>query len=63
MSILDRINKPQSEPQSKSEFAFDKQEIELLLMLIKSSSFVGEQVELLYSTVYKLQQQYLSQNQ
>ena len=62
MSILDRIKPPQPESQTKSEFVLDKHEIELLLILIKNSTFVGEQVEDLYSTVYKLQQQYLLQN-
>lgn len=63
MSILDRIKPPKSEPQPKPEFELAKHEIELLLVLIKNSTFVGEQVEDLYSTVYKLQQQYLSKNQ
>jgi hypothetical protein len=62
MSILDRIKPPQPEPQPKPEFELAKHEIELLLVLIKNSTFVGEQVEDLYSTVYKLQQQYLLQN-
>jgi hypothetical protein len=62
MSILDKIRPPQPEPQPKSEFELAKHEIELLLVLIKNSTFVGEQVEDLYGTVYKLQQQYLLQN-
>lgn len=62
MSILDKIRPPKSEPQSKPEFELAKHEIELLLVLIKNSTFVGEQVEDLYGTVYKLQQQYLLQN-
>jgi len=62
MSILDKIRTPKSEPQPKPEFELAKHEIELLLVLIKNSTFVGEQVEDLYSTVYKLQQQYLLQN-
>ena len=62
MSILNKIRLPQPEPQTKSEFVLDKHEIELLLVLIKNSTFVGEQVEDLYGTVYKLQQQYLLQN-
>ena len=63
MSILDKIRPLKSEPQLKPEFELAKHEIELLLVLIKNSTFVGEQVEDLYSTVYKLQQQYLSKNQ
>lgn len=62
MSILDRIKTPKLESVAKSEFVLDKHEIELLLVLIKNSTFVGEQVEDLYGTVYKLQQQYLLQN-
>jgi hypothetical protein len=62
MSILDKIRPTQPEPQPKPEFELAKHEIELLLVLIKNSTFVGEQVEDLYGTVYKLQQQYLLQN-
>ena len=62
MSILDKIRPPKSEPQLKPEFELAKHEIEVLLVLIKNSTFVGEQVEDLYGTVYKLQQQYLLQN-
>ena len=62
MSILDKIRPPKPEPQLKPEFELAKHEIELLLVLIKNSTFVGEQVEDLYGTVYKLQQQYLLQN-
>ena len=36
-----------------------KPEIELLLSLIKQSNFRGEQLEILYITVIKLQNQYL----
>lgn len=33
-------------------------EIEFLLSLIKNSTFKGEQVEIVYNTTFKLQQQY-----
>ncbi len=33
-------------------------EIEFLLSLIKESTFKGEQVEIVYNTTFKLQQQY-----
>jgi hypothetical protein len=39
-----------------------KGEIELLLLLIKDSSFKGEHVETIYSLVYKLQQYYTKSN-
>lgn len=35
------------------------QEIEHLLLLIKQSTFKGEQIEVVYNLVFKLQQQYL----
>ena len=58
MSILDKIKSTKAEPETRPEFELAKHEIELLLVLIKNSTFVGEQVEGLYTTVCKLQQQY-----
>ena len=43
-----------------SSLAFSKQEIELILLMIKDASFKGEHVETIYNLVYKLQQQYTS---
>lgn len=40
-----------------------KGEIEILLLLIKESSFKGEHIEKIYSLVYKLQQYYVSSKQ
>jgi len=40
-----------------------KEEIEVLLLLIKDTSFKGEHVEKIYNLVYKLQQHYMSSNQ
>ena len=58
MGLLDKIK--QESPSSKvGDFSLEKQEIEFILMLIKNSSFKGEQVETVYNTVFKLQQQYL----
>jgi hypothetical protein len=37
-----------------------KEEIALIINLIKQSSFQGEHIELLYNLVLKLQNQYLS---
>jgi len=55
MSLLDKIktNKTQNES------SLNKEELELILTLIKNSSFKGKDVEILYNLVYKLQQQYL----
>lgn len=36
-------------------------EIEVLLSLIKRSSFLGEDIENLYNLIIKLQQQYINQ--
>ena len=36
-------------------------EIEILLSLIKTSKFLGEDVEIIYNMVVKLQNQYLDQ--
>jgi hypothetical protein len=63
MSILNKIqqqsNTPTSQLQERDAFSLSNQEIELLLSLIKESSFKGEHIETLYTLVYKLQQQYL----
>lgn len=65
MGILDKLtnNNTQNSPSQPSggEFSLNKEEIELLLTIIKDCSFRGDALELLYSTVYKLQQQYLKQ--
>jgi hypothetical protein len=45
-----------------SSLALSKQEIELLLLIVKEASFKGEHVELIYNLVYKLQQQYTALN-
>ena len=39
------------------------EELELLLILIKESSFKGEKVELVYNTTLKLQHQYINQTE
>jgi len=57
MSILDKI-KQNNKASETDAFSLSKQEIEFLLLLIKDANFKGEHVELLYSLVYKLQQQY-----
>jgi len=57
MSILDKL-KQNNKASETDAFSLSKQEIEFLLLLIKDANFKGEHVELLYSLVYKLQQQY-----
>jgi len=50
-------------PNPTSEVVFSnqlsKQEIELLLSLIKQTTFKGEHIETLYNLVLKLQNQYI----
>lgn len=42
----------------KSTPQLSKQEIELLLLMVKETSFKGEHIELVYNLVLKLQKQY-----
>jgi hypothetical protein len=60
MSLIDKL-KQKTPSRQVGEFSLESQEIELLLTLIKNSTFKGEQLEELYTLVYKLQQQYLDQ--
>ena len=53
--IIDKTN-----PQFFSQL--NKKEIEVLLSLIKRSSFLGEDIESLYTLVVKLQNQYIEQS-
>jgi hypothetical protein len=64
MGLLDKIKQQNIEASQSSErdaFSLSKTEIELLLTLIRESTFKGEHVETLYTMVYKLQQQYQNQ--
>ena len=63
MSIVNKVNNTNSSPvnNTREEFNLSNSEIEYLLDLIKNSSFPGSHLETLYTIVYKLQQQYLSQ--
>jgi hypothetical protein len=56
-------DQPQQNTQtSLSPEQLNTQEIEILLSLIKRSTFLGENIESLYTLVIKLQQQYLNIN-
>jgi len=64
MSLINKIKQQNTEASQSTErdaFSLSKQEIELLLSLIKDSTFRGEHVETLYTMVYKLQQQHQQQ--
>ena len=61
-NIFQKDKKEEPSQAPLSSLVFSKQEIELLLLTIKDSSFKGEHVETIYNLVYKLQQQYTSLN-
>jgi hypothetical protein len=62
-SNLNIKDQPQENHQtSLSPEQLNTQEIEILLSLIKRSTFLGENIESLYTLVIKLQQQYLNIN-
>ena len=67
MGLRDFVNtKKQTRKQSKQteiEFpknSLDKQELSIILNLIKETSFKGEDVETMYNLILKLQDQYFS---
>lgn len=55
MGILDKIK-----PTEEKDYSLSKQEIEFLLTLIHDVNFKGKDVEILYNSIYKLQNQYKS---
>jgi hypothetical protein len=66
MSIISKnissqeINKNTQNPVPKIDInKLSKEELELLLALIKRSQFLGEHVEVIYNMVVKIQNQYL----
>ena len=58
--VMGIINKQNNPPQEGEDFVLTRSELEFLILLIKRSTFTGEQLEEVYNTVYKLQQQYLN---
>lgn len=58
MSIIDRL-KSQSKQESAAQLT--KQEIEFVLTIFKDVSIRGDQVEIFYNIILKLQEQYLKQ--
>ena len=59
MGIIQNLTKQNSPQKNEENFSLNKTELEFLLLLVKRSTFVGEQIEDVYNVVYKLQQQYL----
>lgn len=58
VNTLENNNVPTTSNSNKLE----KEELELLINLIKRSSFLGEHVEIIYNIVLKLQNQFLEEN-
>ena len=57
MALLDKIK-----PQKPALDNLEKQEIEFILNTIKNSTFKGEDLDMLYKVVVKLQNQYVDLN-
>ena len=53
---------PGGAPVSTKGIELSKQEIEFLLTLVKNSTFKGDMIEIVYKTVYKLQDHYTKIN-
>ena len=60
MGLLDKAAPKSSKPAVNLNSSLSVQEYELLFTLIKSSTFKGEHLELLYNLIIKLQEQYLA---
>jgi glutathione peroxidase-family protein len=61
MGILDRTNQNQPIPSKLEVNQLTIQEIEILLSMIKKTTFLGEDIEPLYNLIIKLQNQYIEQ--
>ncbi len=65
MSLIDKIKKkPKPIPKKESiklpKNSLDKQELSIILNLIKETSFKGEDIETMYNLILKLQDQYFT---
>jgi len=60
MGIIDKI-RPNFQSQEISSNQLSQQEIEVLLSMIKRTTFLGEDLEPLYNLVIKLQNQHIEQ--
>ena len=59
--IENQNNNNIKQEKSLSPSQLNAKELEVLLSLIKTSTFLGEDVEIIYNMVVKLQNQYLEQ--
>jgi hypothetical protein len=62
MSLINKVPKSPNISSPISQHELNAEELELLLLLIKQSTFIGKDVEKVYNTTLKLQNQYLKQN-
>ncbi len=65
MSLIDKIKKkpkpiPKKESTKLPKNSLDKQELSIILNLIKETSFKGEDIETMYTLILKLQDQYFN---
>ena len=58
MGLFDKVQNQQKTKPSPTD-NLDKQEIEFILNTIKESNFKGEDLDILYKVVVKLQNQYV----
>lgn len=61
MSIFNKLATQQNNQASEDSNKLNLQELEFLLKTLKTTQLVGEQVEMFYILVTKLQNQYLQQ--
>jgi hypothetical protein len=57
--VMSLINQMKHKKEDVVPSTLTKSDIEFLLKMIKESSFKGDQLEQVYTVVYKLQQQYI----
>jgi hypothetical protein len=61
VEVGDIIEKTSPELTKQFPASLSSRELEIILTLIKKSSFLGEDIEIIYNMVIKLQNQYLEQ--
>lgn len=58
MSLINKLQQNTQSTPTEIESVFTKEEIEFLLIMLRDSTFKGSQLEIVYNTVVKLQQEY-----
>lgn len=62
MSLINKLQQNTQSTPTEIESVFTKEEIEFLLIMLRDSTFKGSQLEIVYNTVVKLQQEYSKVN-